>query len=81
MSNAKVNPYMVMPLAQVRRDALHGVRLARQAWRIWDPKSALPELERIIGPGQAERSSRISGATGDFLEHCRGSKVRRWKQR
>jgi ribonuclease HI len=51
VNNAQENPYLIMPLDRVRSDALHGVRLAREAWRQRDPEGAA-ELGRIVEPSQ-----------------------------
>jgi len=48
------NPYMVMPLDRVRRDAEHGVRLAREAWRQREPQAAAVALGRIVEPSKSE---------------------------
>jgi hypothetical protein len=67
----ETNPYLTMPLDRVRQDALHGVRLARLAWRVRDPEDAARELGRVVEPGreqeQAERTRRILAAAGDYL--------------
>ena len=69
-TEAQENPYLVMPIDQVRSDARNGVRLAREAWRVRDSESAAQELGRIIEPGcereQVERQRRIAQAIGDF---------------
>ena len=73
------NPYLIMPLAQVRTDARNGVRLACEAWRTRDPEGAARELGRIVEPpaaagepreqDQAERQGRIRTAVADFRAH------------
>jgi hypothetical protein len=54
-TNTYLNP--TMPLDRVRTDALHGVRLAREAWRIRDPDGAARELGWIV-----ERASPVAKA-------------------
>ncbi len=70
MSVVNVNFYLAMPLDRVRQGALHGVRLARTAWRQRDAEGAAKEVERIVEPGhqqeQAERQPRIRDALCDF---------------
>jgi hypothetical protein len=65
-----VNPYLVMPLDQVKADARNGVRLAVEAWRQRDPDGAARELHPIVEPGQererADRTRRILAAVGDY---------------
>ncbi len=46
----KENPYLIAPLQDVRRDALHGVALAKAAWRQRDPDGAAMELGRVVEP-------------------------------
>jgi len=68
------NPYLNpgMPLSRVRLDALHGVKLAREAWRVRDPEGVARELGRIVEPSSAtsgadERRDRVLQATRDFF--------------
>jgi hypothetical protein len=49
----QANPYLAMPLARVRLDAINGVRLAVEAWRSRDPQGAGKELGHVIEPGAA----------------------------
>jgi hypothetical protein len=81
----EANPYLRMPIDQVRSDARAGVRLAREGWRIRDSEGAAKELGRIVEPsaltgeprgGQA----RIQAASGfqkkpQHLRHGRKSKA------
>ncbi len=48
--DATQNIYLKVPLDRIKSDALHGVRLARIAWRILDPDGANLALGRIIEP-------------------------------
>jgi len=50
----KDNPYLRMPLNQVKADAIHGVSLARMAWRQRDPKEAAKALGFVTEPQQHE---------------------------
>jgi len=50
MNAGNDNPYLVMPLPQVKADARNGVRLAVEAWRQCDSEAAAKELGRIIEP-------------------------------
>jgi len=70
-----MNAYLNMPLPRVRTDALHGVRLAREAWRVRDPDGAARELGRVVEPlsvtsGADERQARVLQATGDYLRRA-----------
>jgi len=49
------NPYLRMPLDRVRADALYGVTLAREAWRILDPDGANLALGRIVEPAEPSK--------------------------
>jgi hypothetical protein len=49
------NAYLKMPLDRVRQDAIHGVSLARIAWRQRDPNGAALVLGHIIEPGKKSR--------------------------
>ena len=59
MNKTQDNPYLIMPLPQVKADAGAGVALARVAWRSRDPQGAALDLGRVIEPGhereQADR--------------------------
>jgi hypothetical protein len=48
VNEQQMNPYLTMLLHRVRTDALHVVRLAREARRIRDPDGAARELGRIV---------------------------------
>ena len=49
------NPYMAMPIEQVKADALHGVSLARAAWRQRDPEGANAALGGVVQLQQCTR--------------------------
>jgi len=52
MTNTQDNPYLTMPMAQVKADARNGVRLAVEAWRQRDAEGAGKELGRVVEPGR-----------------------------
>ena len=51
--NSYMNPGM--SIEQVRADAIHGVRLARIAWRLRDPDAAGRVLGFVVQPGEQAR--------------------------
>ena len=53
------NIYLDMPLERVKIDALHGVSLARMAWRQRDPKEAAKKAS-----GQRAKSGNIEFVAG-----------------
>jgi len=46
------NPYLRMPLARVRQDALHGVAAAREAYRERDALHADLDLGPVVSPAE-----------------------------
>jgi hypothetical protein len=68
---ADSNLYLKMPLDRVRADALHGVRAAREAWRVLDPEGAARVLGRIVEPGHERervelRTRALADESGDL---------------
>jgi hypothetical protein len=82
MSDTSSNPYLIMPMVQVRADALNGVSLARAALRERDPEGTARELGRIVKPvagqRQADRKQRILAAVGGYQRRRRGRTPRRF---
>ena len=70
MKEETENPYMIMPIEQVRRDAANGVSLARQAYAKREPGQAW-KLGIGIDP---DHQKRVIAAIGDY---CRTKKQRR----
>jgi hypothetical protein len=68
MNEAESNPYMRMPLDQVKSDARAGVILARQALRLRAPETAHQALGPVLEPGEEAqaRRQRIMEAASDY---------------
>jgi len=69
------NPYERMPLDRLRQDALHGVRLAREAYRRRDPVRADLLFGPVVDPSeQQEYRDRVMSAIAGYQ---RGRKAAR----
>jgi len=63
------NIYLRMPLARVRSDALHGVKLAREAYRERDPVRADIDLGPVVLPGEQARQRVLDAIAGYQRSH------------
>jgi hypothetical protein len=71
------NPYLSMSIERVRQDALHGVSLAREAWRQRQPEQAARALGAVVEPEQ--QKARVIAAVGAFLAGRKHPKQRAGK--
>ncbi len=63
------NIYMKVPLDRLRQDALHGVRLAREAYRQRDPVGADIDLGPTVSPAeQAQYRRRVMDAIAGYQQ-------------
>ena len=58
------NVYLKIPIERVKTDAIHGVSLARLAWRQRDPDGAALVLGYIIEPGTEKQNRPRQGQEG-----------------